>query len=69
MMAGLNGLELLDAVRAKLPAMAERIVFITGGAWDPELRARLEALPNERLEKPVSLLALREVIRRRSQVA
>jgi hypothetical protein len=40
------------------------MVFLTGGAWDPAIRARLEALPNERLLKPVSLLELREVIHR-----
>ncbi len=65
MMGSMSGLELLERVREQVPHLAERVVFLTGGAYDPELRRRLEALPHERLEKPVSLLALRDVIRRR----
>lgn len=64
MMSGLGGLELHERVRETAPELAPRMVFLTGGAWDPATRARLEALPNERLLKPVSLLELREVIHR-----
>jgi CheY-like chemotaxis protein len=64
MMAGLGGLELYERVKETAAELAPRMVFLTGGAWDPAIRARLEALPNERLLKPVSLLELREVIHR-----
>ncbi len=64
MMSGLNGLDVLERVTRFDPDLARRFVFITGGAWDPEVQRRLQALPNQRVEKPVSLLELREVIAR-----
>ena len=41
------------------PALAGRMVFLTGGAFTEEARAFFERVPNERLSKPFDLAALR----------
>jgi CheY-like chemotaxis protein len=64
-MPTMNGLELHDRVRTRRPDQAARIVFMTGGVpWD-YLRRLLDALPNVVLEKPIDVMGLRELIRRR----
>ena len=46
------------------PAQAERMVFLTGGAFTPHARDFLAALPREHIEKPFALAALRAIVRR-----
>jgi CheY-like chemotaxis protein len=38
---------------AQAPALAERVVFISGGAYTAESRAFIDTVPNRVLEKPV----------------
>lgn len=52
MMPYLSGEELYAAVARVRPAMAERFVFVTGGANHPSVSAFLARIPNERMEKP-----------------
>jgi CheY-like chemotaxis protein len=66
MMPGMNGIELRDRVHAVSPEQAARIVFVTGGALLPHVRAMLERVPNAWLEKPIDMEALREFVRRRT---
>ena len=34
------------------PQQAERMIFMTGGAFTPSARAFLDRVPNQRIEKP-----------------
>lgn len=64
MMPYLNGVELFQAAQAHAPGLAPRFVFISGGAPREELRAFIESLPNERLDKPFRGDQLRALLRR-----
>lgn len=46
------------------PRDAERMVFVTGGAFTSSARAFLDRVPNERLEKPFGPDAVRTLVRR-----
>ncbi len=65
MMPDMTGIEVHDALKAEGRAVAERIVFVTGGAFAPRIGEQVEQLPNARLEKPFELDALRELLRAR----
>ena len=69
MMPGMNGIELRDRIHAVSPEQAARIVFVTGGALLPDVRAMLERVPNAWLEKPIDVDSLREFVRRRAGAA
>jgi two-component system, NtrC family, sensor kinase len=57
-------MELHARVRARSPAIADRFVFLTGGAFTQAARAFLDAVPNARLEKPFDPEALRAAVAR-----
>ncbi len=63
MMPDMTGIELFAELSRTDPALAERIVFVTGGAFTPQARAFLETVPNQRLEKPVDNQRLRAMAR------
>jgi PAS domain S-box-containing protein len=66
MMPDMTGLEVHAAlVTAGHAAVAERIVFVTGGAFAPRMSEILDQMANARLEKPFELDALRELLRAR----
>jgi two-component system NtrC family sensor kinase len=70
MMPEISGMELYEAVRQARPALAERIVFVTGGAQLDGVREFLDEVPNVHLEKPVErrrLQALADQLLRRWQ--
>ncbi|HYD41559.1 MAG TPA: PAS domain S-box protein [Anaeromyxobacter sp.] len=64
MMPDLSGMELFGTVAERRPHLAERFVFLTGGAFTPSAREFLERVPNERVEKPFEAAALRELVAR-----
>src|SRR5262249_27528319 len=64
MMSDLTGMALHRAVVAQAPEVARRFIFMTGGAFTPEGRAFLEAIPNFRLQKPFDRVHLDETVRR-----
>jgi CheY-like chemotaxis protein len=66
MMPNMTGIELRDRLHAIAPELAARIVFVTGGALLPHVRALLERVPNAWLEKPIDVEGLREFVRRRA---
>jgi two-component system NtrC family sensor kinase len=53
MMPEISGMELYETILQARPALAERIVFVTGGAQLDGVRQFLDEVPNEYLEKPV----------------
>ena len=58
----MNGMDFYEKVRALDPDQAARIVFLTGASTQQDVRAFLAAVPNRRLDKPFSPLALEAVI-------
>jgi PAS domain S-box-containing protein len=64
MMPGLSGMDLYAALCDRAPEQATRFVFLTGGAFTPRARRFLDSVPNPRLEKPFSVDAVLDLVRR-----
>ncbi|HEX8436593.1 response regulator, partial [Archangium sp.] len=62
MMPEMSGVELHQGLARHVPEMAERIVFLTGGAFTPDARAFLSHVGNRQVEKPFSSEKLRELV-------
>jgi PAS domain S-box-containing protein len=62
MMPEMTGMELYERMLAETPALAARMVFLTGGAFTREAAEFLESVPNPRLEKPFTPAQLRDVV-------
>ncbi len=64
MMPQVTGMDLYAALTELDPQQAARVVFMTGGAFTTAARAFLDGVPNERLEKPFDIKALRALVNR-----
>ena len=64
MMSGMSGMQLYREIVARDPKVAQRVVFLTGGAFTAEARAFLDGIANERINKPFDSKALREMVQR-----
>jgi CheY-like chemotaxis protein len=64
MMPNMSGMALFKTIVELYPAVAPRVVFITGGAFTAEAHAFLDAVSNERMAKPFNSEELRKLIRR-----
>ncbi len=64
MMPEQTGADLHDALARSHPDQAERMVFLTGGAFAPRAREFLERVPNPRVDKPFEGRAVRALIAR-----
>ncbi len=62
MMPGMNGTDFHRALESRWPALAERTLFITGGALSESARDLLLAMDNRVLRKPISPQRLVEAI-------
>jgi len=62
MMPQMTGMDLHAAVLRIAPGMAERFVFLTGGAFTPAAREFLERSAPRRIEKPFEPADLRELV-------
>jgi signal transduction histidine kinase len=65
MMPDMDGIELYQEVGRASTEQAERIVFVTGGAFTPRGQEFLSSVPNARVEKPFEVEALLQLIRER----
>ena len=63
MMPEMTGMDLYDRLSEERPGLAQRMVFMTGGAFTPRAREFLERVDNPRMDKPVPLPELRGMIR------
>jgi len=63
-MPGINGIQFYDAVQALDPFQAQRIIFVSGGAYLEGIQSRLEAINNVLLNKPFTFDQLRQTVRR-----
>jgi PAS domain S-box-containing protein len=62
MMPQVTGMELHAAIERRDPAQAERIIFLTGGAFTPGAREFLDDVSNHRVEKPFNARGLRALV-------
>jgi two-component system cell cycle sensor histidine kinase/response regulator CckA len=65
MMPGMDAPMLYDKLLEVAPAQAERMVFMSGGAFTTRARDFLERVPNARVDKPFDVAALRALVRAR----
>jgi PAS domain S-box-containing protein len=63
MMPGMSGIELYEQLRDGRPALANRIVFMTGGAFTKRAAEFLAATENRRVEKPFTLGLIERIVR------
>ncbi len=63
MMPGLGGIELYEELRDRRPALAKRVVFMTGGAFTARAAEFLASIENRRVEKPFSLGLIERIVR------
>jgi PAS domain S-box-containing protein len=64
MMPEMSGMELHDELAQHFPDAAERMVFVSGGAFTPSAKAFLDRVTNERIEKPFDPQSLRSTVLR-----
>lgn len=64
MMPEMTGMELYSELARVSPPQAERVVFLTGGAFTPRAREFLEKVSNPSIEKPFSVAHLRSCLAR-----
>jgi signal transduction histidine kinase len=62
MMPEMTGMDLYEALRRQAPEMAERFVFLTGGAFSERARTFLASIDNPKLEKPIEPHLLRNIV-------
>jgi len=65
MMPAMTGMDLHDELARTDPALADRMIFLTGGAFTTRARDFLDAVPNARIDKPFEPAALRALVRSR----
>jgi signal transduction histidine kinase len=63
MMPEMTGIELHEQLNATIAEQAQRMVFLTGGAFTNAAREFLDKVPNRRVEKPFDTRQLRALIR------
>jgi two-component system NtrC family sensor kinase len=64
MMPEISGMYLYEEILRSHPDVAPRVVFLTGGAFTHEAKAFLDAVNNERMQKPFDASVLRETVLR-----
>lgn len=62
MMPQMSGMELYKKVLELAPDQAQRMVFMTGGAFGPSTSGFLESIDNKKIEKPFKLKELRKLL-------
>ena len=62
MMPEMTGMDFYEQLERRWPEQAERVVFLTGGAFTTRAREFLDQVTNLRLEKPFSAKVLRSVV-------
>jgi len=64
MMPEMSGIDLYDELTRRQPEAAQRMVFISGGAFTKGASAFLDRVANERLEKPFETAKVRALVGR-----
>ena len=64
MMPEMSGMVFYDELARRLPDLAARVVFVSGGAFTPDARSFLDRVKNPLIEKPFSPKQLRDQVER-----
>ena len=64
MMPVVSGMEFYDELMRRFPDAADRVVFVSGGAFTPGATAFLDRVTNERIQKPFTAKVVRELVQR-----
>jgi PAS domain S-box-containing protein len=64
MMPEMTGMDLHEWLAKENPALAEQMVFVTGGAFTPRASECLARVPNLKVEKPIEPAALKRLVSR-----
>ena len=64
MMPGVSGVDVYAWIQAEAPELAQKVVFMTGGAFTPRARDLLDRVPNRHVEKPFELAELSAALER-----
>jgi CheY-like chemotaxis protein len=67
MMPQMTGMELHAELMRLVPDQAQKMIFMTGGAFSEEAAQFLTKVPNATVEKPFKTTALRELVRNQIQ--
>ena len=67
MMPGMTGMDLYAELNRAAPDQAQRVVFMTGGAFTPRALSFLQEVANPKLSKPLDLRQLRALVSRSAQ--
>ena len=62
MMPAVSGMDLHQWLLANHPVLAERLIFVTGGAFTPKAREYLSKVDNLRLEKPFDVTNFKKIV-------
>ena len=62
MMPQMTGMDLYEELTRVSVDQAERMIFLTGGAFTAQARAFLDAVTNQRVDKPFDAIHLRSII-------
>jgi signal transduction histidine kinase len=62
MMPEMTGMDFHAELSRSFPAVAARVVFMSGGAFTPGAREFLETTPNRRIDKPIDTARLRQLV-------
>jgi CheY-like chemotaxis protein/two-component sensor histidine kinase len=65
MMPDISGMEVHEFLAREHPAVAARVVFMTGGAFTSKAKTFLSTITNERIDKPFSLQQINKLVDRR----
>lgn len=68
MMPILTGMALFEQLTTVAPELVDRVVLMTGGVFTTAARQFLDAVPNERLDKPFDVPNVRALVRRLLQI-
>jgi PAS domain S-box-containing protein len=62
MMPEMSGADVFAALQRESAAQARRVLFLTGGAFSPEMQTFLASIPNKTVQKPFSTEGLRALV-------
>jgi signal transduction histidine kinase len=62
MMPEMTGMDFYAALASRSESLARRVVFMTGGAFTPTAREFLDRVDNPRIDKPVDITRLRQLV-------
>ncbi len=69
MMPDVSGIDVHEYLLREHPKVAERVVFMTGGAFTSKAKSFLATVTNERIDKPFSLSQINKLVDRHLELA